>query len=358
MIELIRAVYERKPLPEDDFFYHRVLKDIKEDGIASQVYYLLKEERKIEQTPEFFQSILHKNYEKALFQNLFIKSQQNELLQRFEQQGMDVIPLKGIHFAEKVFGHLGARATSDIDLLIRMEDLEKAIEVVNLLGFTVEGAPIPGHFHCSFSKVLPHSTMPLVIELHWSLVKQNTSRFQINDIWKHAKTVEGYKHIKELTPNHTFYMICLHGWRHNLDTMKYFLDLIQVLCKYNDELDLVEILKLAKAHQTYKRMIRTLSILYLEFPFLEEIKPFDYKRDFPLWKYRNAKGLKKYLDFFDYQLFSYDTTIHSLIELFHLIFPSKYDLEVQIYDHFIGNKTYWSLYKNRLKSIIKIFVSN
>ncbi|OIK15472.1 hypothetical protein BIV60_09395 [Bacillus sp. MUM 116] len=357
MIELIKAIYGQGPLPQDKFYYHHAMNDIEEDGIASQLYFLLKKQGKLEQTPDFFQLFLKENYEKAFYQNLFIKSQQNEITGQFEKQGIDVIPLKGIHLAEMVFGHVGARATSDIDLLIRIEDLEKAIEVIHLLGFTVEEAPIPGHFHCSYSKKLPNSEMPLVVELHWSLVKQSTSKFDIDDLWKDARTVERYKHIKELTPNHTFYMICLHGWRHNLDSMKYFMDIIQVLYLYHVELDFEEILKLAAVHQTHKRMIRTLSILYLQFPLLNEMKPFIYKRDFPLWKYRNAKGFKKYLDFLDYQLFSFDSAKHSFVEFIHWLVPSKYEIPDQLSDR-EGLKMYLFLYKKRIAGMIKALFSN
>ncbi|WHY90964.1 nucleotidyltransferase family protein [Neobacillus cucumis] len=357
MIELIKAIYGQGPLPQDEFFYQKAMNDIEKDGIESQLYFLLKKQGKLKQTPDFFQLFLKENYEKAFYQNLFIKSQQNEITGQFEKWGIDVIPLKGIHLAESVFGHVGARATSDIDLLIRIEDLGKAIEVIHLLGFTVEEAPIPGHFHCSYSKKLPNSAMPLVVELHWSLVRQNTSKFDIADLWKNAKTVDGYRHLKELTPNHTFYMICLHGWRHNLDSMKYFIDIIQVLYHYKVEIDFEEILKLAAAHQTYKRMIRTLSILYLQFPILNDMKSFIYKREFPLWKYRNVNGFKKYFDFLDYQFFSFDTAKHSFVEFIHWVVPSKYEVPDQLADR-EGPRMYLSLYKKRIAGMVKALFSN
>ncbi|MDR7000628.1 nucleotidyltransferase family protein [Neobacillus niacini] len=354
MIELIKAIYGQGPLPQDEFFYHSAIDKIEEDGIASQIYFLLKKQGKLEQTPDFFQDFLKQSYERSFYQNLFIKSQQEDILQRFEDYGINVIPLKGIHLAEKVFGHVGARATSDIDLLIRIEDLEIAIEVVHYLGFTVEEAPIPGHFHCSFSKELPNSTMPLVVELHWSLVKQSTSKFDIADLWKHAKPVKGNEYIKELIPNHTFYMLCLHGWRHNLDSMKYFLDLIQALYYFNEDVDYEEILQLAAKHQTHRRMIRTLSILYLQFPFLDKIKPFHHKRDFPLWQYRYAQGFKKYLDFIDYQFLGFDTVKHGFVEFIHWIWPSKDEVPVDGE----GPKMYFFLYKKRIAGMIKSLFSN
>jgi hypothetical protein len=315
-IEFVRAIYNTKePLPKDKNFYHKALNDIYHDGIESQVYFLLKQQEMLEQTPPFFRAWLKERYEKGLYQNLFIKNQTDQILRAFEDLGIDVIPLKGVYFAKEFFGDIGARITSDIDLLIRNRDLKKVIQLIHTLGFTVEEEQISGHFHCSFSKPIPYSQFPLVVEIHWSIVKENTSRFNIDDFWAQAKSVAGSSHILELSPNHTFYMIVLHGWRHNLDSMKYFIDIIQVLHKYSLKIDYQEIFTLAASHQTRKRMARTLSIVYQEFPHLNDLKELSIKKKKSLWKYRPVKGLKLYADFFDYQFLSFDSVRHSLIEI-------------------------------------------
>ena len=55
----------------------------------------------------------------ALYQNIFIKSQTEQLLQLFEERKIDVIPLKGTMFCGKVLSIiLEHRPTSDIDLLV------------------------------------------------------------------------------------------------------------------------------------------------------------------------------------------------------------------------------------------------
>jgi hypothetical protein len=354
-LKLVKSLYDTQiPLPHDEDFYHRALQDIELDGISSQVYFLLKQQGKLDQTPSVFKQQLKESYDKGLFQNLFIKNQTDLILGKFEDLGIDVIVLKGIYFAEKYFGHIGARATSDIDLLIRYQDLKKAIDTVKSLGFTVEEEQVPGHFHCSFSKVLPHSAIPLVVEIHWSLVKESTSNFDINDLWMQSIAVGQFSHIKELSSQHTFYMICLHGWRHNLDSMKYFLDIIQVIYKNREELDYEQIFTLADCHQTLKRMIRTLSIVYQQFPFLNEVKSLPYKMK-TKWEYRSVTGFKQYADFIDYQFLSYDTVKHRLIEALNWIWPSQYEVYAQLDEHPKGYKMYLSLYKKRVTSTIKVF---
>jgi hypothetical protein len=302
-------------LPKNDHDYHKALQEIEGEGIQSQVYFLLKKQGKLEQTPSFFQAYLKENYDKGLFQNLFIKNQTDLLLRSFEEQGIDVIPIKGVYFAETYFGHIAARTTSDIDLLIRFQDIDQAVESVKSLGFTNEEEWIPGHFHCSFSKKLPHSPLPLVVELHWNLVKENTSKFDINDIWKQSKVTAPYSHIRELSPLHCFYMICLHGWRHNMDSLRYFIDIIQIIHKSSLELNYDELIKIAETHQTLKRFTRTLSIVYSQFPHLDHVLKLPFKKKKTFWEHRRVRGMKLYVDFIDYQFFSYDTVRHSLMEI-------------------------------------------
>lgn len=355
--DFVSALYKPQVLmPLDDHYYHKVLRDIENDGIQSQVYFLLKQSGLLKQTPTFFQAYLKENYDTGLFQNLFIKNQTDLLLKRFEEQGIDVIPLKGVYFAEKYFGHIGARATSDIDLLVRFQDLNQATESVKALGFSVEEEPIPGHFHCSFSKRLPHSPIPLVVELHWGLVKDETSKFDINDIWRESKTVGQYSYIRELSHMHCFYMICLHGWRHNLESLKYFIDIIQMIHQSGDELDYEELFKMAETHQTLKRLTRTLSIVYEQFPHLNHVAKLPFNRK-TLWRHRNVKGLKQYMDFFDYQFFSYDTVKHSMIEIRHWIWPSKFELSCELAETQQESSTikmYISLYKKRISGLVKV----
>jgi hypothetical protein len=328
-IKLIKSLYDPyTTLPNDIHFYESAMEDIEYFGISSQVYFLLKQQGKLEQTPDFFKKRLTHNYNESLFKNIFIKNQTEQILHEFETVGIDIIPLKGIRLAEKYFGHLGARATSDIDLLIKFPDLDLAIECVKLLGFTVDEEWIPDHFHCSFSKDLPGSRVPLTVEIHWDLMKETTSNFKIKEFWNQAKLRKKFNHVSELSDYHTFYMICLHGWRHNLDSPKYFIDIIHMIHQFSSKLDYQTLLTDAASHKTLKRIVRTLSIVYQQFPHLDEIREFPQKRTTIFWDFENFrdpkhKSVKKYVDFIDYQFLSYDSVKHSLVEVLNFIGPSK-----------------------------------
>jgi hypothetical protein len=322
IISFIQALYDpRIPIPHDWDYYEKVLEDIEFFAISSQIYYLLKQQDQLVQTPPFFQARLKQKYDETLHLNIFIKNQTEQIFRKFEEKAIPAIPLKGISFAELYFGHIGARGTSDIDLLIKKGDVEKAIECVKALGYTMEQQRIPAHFHWSFSKLLPHSPIPLTVELHWDLLTENTSDLNIAEFWNHAMPIQSYQYIKELSDFHTFYMICLHGWKHNMSALKYFIDIIQMIHVLQDQLQYTDLFKAAASHRTLKRITRTLAIVYHHFPHLEWVTELPFPNRPHLWWDYNAirnldhRTIKQYANWIYYEFFDFDTVKHSLAAL-------------------------------------------
>jgi hypothetical protein len=323
-ISFIEALYDLTlPLPLEENVYKDLLAETDFFSVAPQVYHLLNNQGRLKNIPLVFQENLLNEFKKTFYQNLFIKNQLEQILKRFETEEIDVIPLKGTLFAEKYFGHLGARSTSDIDLLIKLSNLNDAIKVVESLGFLIEQDPIANHFHCSFSKVLPESEIPLTVEIHWHLLKEDTTCFDIREVWVEAMPFGSYRYVKELSAYHTFYFMCIHGWRHNLDSLRHFIDMIQLIHVQKIELDFERLRREIGVHQTSKRITRTLSIVYQTFPHLKRIKecPFIYSKAILTniaFKNRYKKGLWKYIDFLDYQLLSFDTSKQRLFQIKNL----------------------------------------
>lgn len=165
--QLIKTLYDPKcNLTKDVIFYDRLLEQIERYSISPQVYSLLRKQGKLADTPLSFQKRLKQMYQRALFTNMFIKGQTDQLLEKFETMGLSVIPLKGVYFAEQYFGHIGARGTTDIDILIRKQDLYKVIDLVIAMGFEIEEEAFPEHFHTSFIKFIPDAPLPVKVEIH------------------------------------------------------------------------------------------------------------------------------------------------------------------------------------------------
>ncbi|MGM7721192.1 nucleotidyltransferase family protein [Metabacillus sp. Hm71] len=361
LINFLQSLYDRNSeLPNESEVYRQLIEDIEYFSIAPQVYFYLKQQNRLDLTPPFFQNRLKNMYNQGLIQNLFIKNQMEKILTSLDELAIPTIPLKGILFAEKAFGHFAARSTSDIDLLIIPDHLNIVIDCVKKLGFTMEEECAPVHFHCSLSKEIPGSPIPLSVEIHWDILKQKTSRFDITEFWAEAVPLKQYTFIKQLSEHHTFYMICLHAWRHNLDSMKHFLDILQCISFLGDQIDYDKLMKDAVRHKTLKRMVRTLAIVYRTFPLFQTICPFPFQTNKGIWwqyeAIRNTsfRNTKVYLDYFDYLFFSFDTLKHQLHAVGEWIFPSAFELAFeQKTNERIHVVDYLKLYHKRCSGFIK-----
>lgn len=82
-----------------------------------------------------------------------------------EDAGIAAAPLKGAMLADTVYGDIGARQSSDIDLLVNVEDLDRTVELAERQGwrepeiFRQAGLP-------RLHRELFHETLP-PLELHW-----------------------------------------------------------------------------------------------------------------------------------------------------------------------------------------------
>lgn len=284
MLELLRALYdERKTLEKEPDFYRHVMEDRQFDRVCSQICFFLKRQKRLDQLPSFFQDALNERFMGNVSASLLLKAQLKQLLGRFESLGIDVIPLKGPLFAEKYYGDLAARDSGDIDILIRPEQMDEAIKIIETMGFVPGRKYEPYHFHRVFYKKMPGWSDELAIEVHWDLLRKETSSLNMAELWRDSVPFKPYRHVFELSDLHTFYLICLHGWNHHLNSWKYFIDIVQMIHVMKDRLDFIKLMQFARKQKTWKRVAHTLMIVYHEFPSLDEVLPLPIRHNTTLW---------------------------------------------------------------------------
>ncbi|WP_248927128.1 nucleotidyltransferase family protein [Paenibacillus hamazuiensis] len=293
--------------------YEQVLQDIELFALSSQVYHLLNG-RDNDRLPPSFMNKLRSKHMSGLHQNLFMKHKEEEAIRSLEAIGLPVIPLKGVHFAQRYFNHFAARVSSDVDLLVPLVRLDEAIECMSKLGYIYETT----RDH--------HARMPdkngLMMELHWTLDKQHWSDLHVEPFWQKAESLNGYRFVKQLSDLHTFYFICLHGARHQMDSLRYILDVVQMIHRCGPRLDYRELTAQAAQDKTYKRIQAVLSIVYRLFPHLQELKPLPFDMIETHWNYnviRDAKlGVRTknyYLYKFFFKHLIFDTFRHQMKSL-------------------------------------------
>src|SRR3954462_5885646 len=85
-------------------------------------------------TPDQELKQLEENNSRTVRQNLFLTSELLRVISSLQGAGIEAVPLKGAVLATGVYGDIGLRPFSDIDLLIRREHLAEAEAVVQRLG--------------------------------------------------------------------------------------------------------------------------------------------------------------------------------------------------------------------------------
>lgn len=247
--------------------------DIESEGIVPQVYHLLASDGRLSAVQPFYRQRLELEGRTTLVQNLLIRREIRRIYTELDTLQISAIPIKGVDLAERFFGHLGARSTSDIDLLVRSSDLEKVISCLQSLGFGGLFECSPFHFHYTMAKVIPMQSDALAIDLHWSIVAgDGTAKLDVDPLWQESLALTEHGNIRGLSTQHMFYILCLHGANHRMEGLKYSLDLVHFICRHTDQIDYVNLMQQAERDRTGQRVRTVLSYVYKQFPYLHSVK--------------------------------------------------------------------------------------
>jgi hypothetical protein len=91
-----------------------------------------------------------------------------EVLGRLGAAGIRALPLKGSLLARDLYGDVGARFSTDVDVLVAPEDLSGAVAAISELGWRWEADVRREDGLPTLHEVLVHPTLPRV-ELHWRM---------------------------------------------------------------------------------------------------------------------------------------------------------------------------------------------
>lgn len=114
-------------------------------------------------------------------------------VERLAAAGVPSVTLKGPAFAVQILGDAAVRSSSDIDLLVRRRDLPRVRAVLVAAGMT--GAlhyPVwyeeRWHDHAAFNGA--PGTEPVMVEVHWDIVRPGLSRLDVDEILAGAEMVD------------------------------------------------------------------------------------------------------------------------------------------------------------------------
>lgn len=161
-------------------------------------------------------------------------------LQALEAAGVTATPHKGPALAACLYGDFTLRQFSDLDLLVKSRDALRARRVLLEHGF-ISKRQIPDRalaayvrFHCEFSFTSLEGQV--LVELHWREVPWYWRLPEIPDIaWTKLDrlSVAGIS-VPWFAPEDLFFVLCLHGCKHKWGTLKWLVDVAELLRTYPD----------------------------------------------------------------------------------------------------------------------------
>ena len=204
----------------NSFDYDRFFELAQKNGVIPLIYSHLRTDKVF---PAEFIERLKFVYLQTAAINLHKSQELIKIIQVLNEGGIDVIPLKGPVAAENIFGGIGLYPFSDIDILVRTEDLSKAEEVLaEKTGYVLfenicSKILLADHYHYIYIKE------NLGLEVHWNLVKRY---FRIPEEFWWEGTHEGDFQkitILELEPEKYFLYLIFRLFDHQFQPLRFLL---------------------------------------------------------------------------------------------------------------------------------------
>jgi hypothetical protein len=158
-----------------------------------------------------------------------------ELLDRFEREGVPVLPFKGAAAGAAYYGDPGLRVFNDADLLVPAGQARRAWELLLRLGYEPTLPLTPGwravDMRSRNERMFARSGRPAVVDLHWNLMPLYYSFTPPNDgLWGRTELVSlGGRRVATLGAEDALLFFCLHGAKHNWSRLRWVCDVAELV---------------------------------------------------------------------------------------------------------------------------------
>jgi len=179
-----------------DLDWDYIAQETKDQGVTPLLYHSLSRmENGRDYIPDDILTRLKNLYYGSAANNILLYQRLSRVLAFLREENIKVIVLKGAALAERVYGNPALRPMSDVDLLVRKEDLPQIDEKLRLLGYTTE----VNYLDCLktsdnsyLNTIMMHSTVSPPLHLHWHLANSTiptfiySSKIEMERIWQEA----------------------------------------------------------------------------------------------------------------------------------------------------------------------------
>ena len=282
--------YKVKEILNDCLNWDYILKSSTRHGIQLLLHWNLSKIDGGKDVPEEVMAKLRKLYYGNVARNMFLYDELSKVLKAFKDAKINVIVLKGAFLAEAIYKNIGLRSFSDVDLLIKKEDLHKVKKELSQLMYHAPDNIYPTKCHEQWLNEpaveiqYTNQDKTVKIDVHWD-IQPPSSPFQIdiNGFWENAQSVKiaGVETLM-FAPENLLQHLCLHLNTHiNIDAIpfrwyRWYCDIAEVIRHYEGEINWKYLVQSTKNYGIEKPIYQS---LYLVNKYLGVFVPTDVLND-------------------------------------------------------------------------------
>jgi hypothetical protein len=172
-----------------------------------------------------------------------------EIVRRFAEAGVPVLPYKGPTLAVALYGNLALRESGDLDVLVRWPDVAHAQALLADLGYRPDPclAGAPATILASLSEHRLVRADGEVAELHWAVTPRFFScPLDLEAFWSRSRPVAlGGTPVRTLATEDLILVLCVHGTWHRWERLAWICDIAEILRRF-EAIDLEGVLTRAR----------------------------------------------------------------------------------------------------------------
>ena len=247
------SLMNREPSPylREILAVPELLPCLDKNGVAGVFFQALQKSGREDLAPRDVYDALQERFRLQIARNMAGAAAATEVFHLLRRADVPFLVLKGLALAENVYPHFAMRTTSDLDILIRREDLLRADDALVPAGYHAQDSTPrrallnPPGYLASLEYHRPGSVFSY-LHLHWHLVNTSTpaigfiKNIDMERIWEKSRTgiVAGVE-VLLLSPEHLVIYLCEHGLRvgHSFDRLSLICDLYYAIKNPGTQLD-------------------------------------------------------------------------------------------------------------------------
>ena len=215
-------------------------------------------------------------YKRNTFHMLYLAGVMEEVCRVFTENKINLLVLKGPILAVDLYGDVSLRTSSDLDMLIPIQELDRAEKLLLKLGYekddyiqTVLNDWKWRHHHVTYF----HPEKKVKIEIHWRLNPGPAKEPNFDELWNRRRksSLTNYP-VYILGSEDLFLFLVTHGARHGWSRLRWLIDIHQIT-KQKLNWSVIRILLKKYHYLPIGGQALILTTKLLKTPLVEEMRP-------------------------------------------------------------------------------------